>query len=150
MTVPAGGWFNLNNAFESDRFERIVTKPGAASFCVGMPNYPAAYAVNAALRYIRETGVPAINEYARPLVKACMDGLHRLPVDMLTPDDPEALAGIIAFRHPKAGDIHCYLHERRIHVMYHAGRLRVAIHGYNTVQDVDKFLVTLKDALSHV
>ncbi|NLE61053.1 MAG: aminotransferase class V-fold PLP-dependent enzyme [Planctomycetes bacterium] len=150
LTVPAGGWFNLDNAFENDRFERVVTKPGAASFSVGMPNYPAAYAVNAALRYISDTGVAAIHEHAQPLVHACMAGLKRLPVDMLTPDDPHALAGIIAFRHPKAGDIHRHLHERRIHVMYHAGRLRVAIHGYNTADDVDRFLAALKEATSHV
>ena len=150
LTVPAGGWFNIENAFESDRFEHVVTRPGAASFCVGMPNYPAAYAVNAALRYIRDTGVAAIHEHAQPLVRTCMAGLQRLPVEMLTPDKPEALAGIVAFRHSKAGDVHRYLHERRIHVMYHAGRLRVAIHGYNTAQDVDRFLVTLREAFNHV
>jgi selenocysteine lyase/cysteine desulfurase len=31
--------------------------------------------------------------------------------------------------------------------MEHAGRLRVAIHGYNTLQDVERFLHTLGQAL---
>jgi selenocysteine lyase/cysteine desulfurase len=148
-TVPAGGWFNLQNAFDDDRFERTVTKPGAASFSVGMPNYPAVYAVNAALKYIQSVGVQAIDRYAGPLVHSCMDALKQLPVEMLTPDEPDALAGIIAFRHPQAEPIHKFLHQRNIHVMSHAGRLRVAIHGYNTPDDIERLVTALQDALKN-
>jgi selenocysteine lyase/cysteine desulfurase len=34
--------------------------------------------------------------------------------------------------------------------MAHAGRLRVALHGYNTMADVEKFLEKLAEALRHV
>jgi selenocysteine lyase/cysteine desulfurase len=149
-TVPAGGWFNLANAFDDDRFDRTVTKPGAASFCVGMPNYPAVYAANAALGYILAIGIESIHAHAQPLVRACLEGLQRFSLEMLTPDEPESLAGILAFRHPKADEIHRYLHERDIHIMSHAGRLRVAIHGYNTDPDVETFLSTLQEAINHV
>jgi selenocysteine lyase/cysteine desulfurase len=149
-TVPAGGWFNLANAFDADRFERTVTKAGAAGFSVGMPNYPAVYAVHAALSYINAVGLRSIDDHARPLVRACLDELKRVPVEMLTPDDPDALAGILAFRHPAAEQLHARLHTKNIHVMHHAGRLRVAIHGYNTSTDVDTFLRELKEALHHV
>lgn len=148
-TVPAGGWFNLENAFDHDRFDRAVTKPGAASFSVGMPNYAAIYAINAALAYIRSVGVAAIDEHAGPLVRTCLEGLQRLPVQMLTPDEPESLAGIIAFRHADAERLAGALRGRDIHVMHHAGRLRVAIHGYNTMADVERFLEALKEALNH-
>lgn len=149
LTVPAGGWFNLQNAFEADRFERAVSKPGAAGFTVGMPNYPAVYAIHAALGYIHGVGVPAIEAYARPLVRACLEGLRRLPVELITPGAPEALAGIIAFRHPQAERIHHALHAQNIHIMAHAGRLRVAIHGYNTLEDIERFLKALQEALEH-
>lgn len=150
LTVPAGGWFNLQNAFEADRFERIVTKPGAASFCVGMPNYAAIYATQAALEYIDALGVTAIDDHARPLVLACLEGLKELDVDLLTPDEPESLAGILAFRHPRAVAINESLHERDIHIMSHAGRLRVAIHFYNSMADVERLLAALKEALATV
>ncbi len=149
-TVPAGGWFNLENAFDDDRFERAVTKPGAASFSVGMPNYPAVYAVHAALGYIASIGVDAIHDHAQPLVLNCLEELKTLPVELITPDDPEHLAGILAFRHSKAEAIHAQLHRANVHVMSHAGRLRVAIHGYNTAEDVETFLRILKEALAHV
>jgi len=146
-TVPAGGWFHLKNAFDEDRFERTVTRPGAASFSVGMPNYAAVYAVGAALRYIDSIGVAEIDDHARPLVCACLDGLKQLPVELITPDEPDALAGILAFRHPDVERIQRTLHDQDIHVMFHAGRIRVAIHGYNTMDDVERFLAALQAAL---
>lgn len=147
LTVPAGGWFNLQNAFDADRFERALTKPGAASFSVGMPNYPASYAVRAGLEYILDVGVSAIDSHARPLVRECMRELEKMPVQMLTPRREETWAGIVAFRHPQAERLHQSLHERGIHIMAHAGRLRVAIHGYNTASDVQRFLGALREAL---
>ena len=147
LTVRAGGWFGLENAFAPDRFERAVTRSGAASFMVSMPNYPAIYAIEAGLAYIRDVGVAAIDEYSQPLVRACLDGLKRLPVDVITPDEPGALAGIVAFRHPEFSRLNRALHAGDIHVLEHAGRLRVSIHGYNTLQDVEQFLRTLEQAL---
>ncbi|MDB5306423.1 MAG: csd 1 [Gemmataceae bacterium] len=146
-TVPAGGWFNLEDPFGANRFDRAVSKPGAAGFTVGMPNYPAVYAIRAALEYIRDVGVEAIDRHARPLVLSCLEEVRKLPVDLLTPVEPDRVAGIFAFRHPKAEQIHAHLHARNIHVMSHAGRLRVAIHGYNTAADVERFVKELRAAL---
>jgi len=147
-TVPAGGWFNLEDAFGPNRFDRAVSKPGAASFTVGMPNYPVVYATRAALDYVRGVGVANIDRAARPLVLACLDELKKLPVELLTPAEPDHIAGILAFRHPAAERIHAHLHSRNVHVMSHAGRLRVAIHGYNTAADVERFLRELRAALA--
>ena len=146
-TAPAGGWFHLEDAFGPGRFEKAVSKPGAASFTVGMPNYPAVYAIRAGLEYIRGVGVEAIDRHARPLVLACLEEVRKLPVELLTPPEPDHVAGILAFRHPDAGAIHKHLHGQGIHVMSHAGRLRVAVHGYNTAADVERFLVELEAAL---
>ncbi|MEW6754965.1 MAG: aminotransferase class V-fold PLP-dependent enzyme [Candidatus Latescibacterota bacterium] len=150
-TAPAGGWFNLQDPFRADRFEGPArSKPGPESFMVGMPNYPAAYAVGAALGYIQSVGVERIAAHADPLVRQCLDGLRQLPVQVITPDEPGALAGIVSFLHPQAERIHEHLHARDIHVMCHAGRLRVSVHGYNTADDVDHFLRSLAEALRKV
>lgn len=146
-TVPAGGWFNLDDAFGANRFERAINRPGAASFTVGMPNYPAVYAIRAALQFIQSVGVTAIDNATRPLVLACLDGLSKLPVQLLTPADVSAVAGIMAFCHPAADKLAQRLRSKNIHLMHHAGRLRVAIHGYNTMDDVSTFLRELSDAI---
>ena len=147
-TVPAGGWFHLEDAFGPNRFDRAVSKPGAAGFTVGMPNYPAVYATRAALDYIKSVGVDAIDRAARPLVLTCLDELKKLPVELLTPAEPEHVAGILAFRHPAAERINEQLHAKDIHVMSHAGRLRVAIHGYNTPADIDRLIAGLRECLA--
>lgn len=149
-TVPAGGWFHLQDAFGAERFERAISRPGAASFSVGMPNYPALYAIRAGLDYIQSVGVEAIYAAAQPLVYACLEGLRRLPVTLLTPPAHESIAGILAFRHPKFEALNHQLHEQNIHVMAQAGRVRIAIHGYNTAADVEKLLRVLSDALRAV
>lgn len=150
-TVPAGGWFNLEDPFGADRFDRkAVSKPGAAGFTVGMPNYPAVYAIRAGLEYVRGVGVEAIDRHARPLVLHCLEEVRKLPVELLTPVEPDHVAGILAFRHPRADAIHRHLHARNVHVMSHAGRLRVAVHGYNTAADVESFLTELEAALDAV
>jgi cysteine desulfurase/selenocysteine lyase len=146
-TVPAGGWFNLQDAFGAQRFEQAVSLPGAAGFTVGMPNYPAVYAIRAGLEYIRSVGLSAIYNSAQPLTVACLEELARLPIELLTPNDPSSIAGILAFRHPKADQIQQHLRAQNIHVMSHAGRVRIAVHGYNTAQDIEKLLRELRVAL---
>ena len=148
LTAHAGGWFHLENAFEPDRFESAVTKTGAASFSVGMPNYAAIYGCAAALEYIQNVGVEAIEKHCLPLVEQCLDGLKKLNVELISPDRIDELAGILAFVHPQADRIHHLLHEQGIHIMSHAGRLRIAIHGYNTSADIDQLLSVLSSALS--
>jgi selenocysteine lyase/cysteine desulfurase len=147
VTVPAGGWFNMRDPFGADRFDRPVTNlPGAAGFTVGMPNYAAVYCIAAALEYIAGVGVEAIDESTQPLMEACMNGLRKLPVEIITPDDPASWAGILAFRHDDADRIAAALREKNVHIMSHAGRLRVSIHGYNTMQDIEVLLRGLHDA----
>ena len=145
--VPAGGWFNLQDAFGPRRFDHAQSQPGAAGFTVGMPNFPAVYAIRAALDYLRDIGVENIDRAARPLVLACLKGLSDLPIELLTPPQEESLAGILAFRHPQAERIHRALRQKNIHTMYHAGRLRISLHAYNTMQDVETFLQELQTLL---
>lgn len=149
-TVPAGGWFPIEDPFGAARFERAVSRPGAASFALGMPNYPAVYALRAALDYVDRVGVAAIDRAARPLVLACLEGLSKLPVDLLSPRDDAALAGILAFRHPASEEIARRLRAKDVHIMSHAGRLRVSLHGYNTTDDVEAFLRELHASLQAV
>ncbi|MDP6777745.1 MAG: aminotransferase class V-fold PLP-dependent enzyme [Candidatus Latescibacteria bacterium] len=148
LTAATGGWFGKEDPFRDDRFDTPShSKPGAESYMVGMPNYAAIYAINAGLEYIHGVGIEAIDAHARPLVMAVLEGLKKLPVELLTPDDPASIAGILAFCHPDSERIHRLLHDRGIHVMHQAGRVRISLHGYNTMEHVDALLGALADAL---
>ena len=95
-------------------------------------------------------GVVKIGRAARPLVDVCREGLTELPVEQLTPVDPESMAVIVASRNPHADQLQTHLRANGVHVMWQAGRVHVALHSYNTQADVEKFLGTLRDALNRV
>ena len=80
------------------------------------------YAIAAALEFIKGIGVAEIDRVARPLVLAALEGLAGLPVELLTPREESALAGILALRHPRADEIARSLRARGIHLMCHARR----------------------------
>ena len=144
LTTHAGGWLHLQNAFAADRFERAVTKTGAASFSVGMPNFVALYALNASLRYLENVGIAKIAAHADPLVREAEAGLRALGVK------PMCLwngTGILAFQHERSTELHAALEREDIHVMHNAGRIRLAVHGYNTAEDIGQFLRVLHTLL---
>lgn len=147
LTVPAGGWFNLENAFDESRFNSLQTKVGAGSFMVGMPNYAAIYAINAALGYIENIGVAKINDHANRLTELVREAIADLPVELLGPKKPARPSGIVSFKHPEFERINSVLHAENIHVMAHAGRMRVAVHGYNTTSEVHQMVERLKGAI---
>ena len=150
LTTRAGGWFHLQNAFEADRFERTVPRRGAASFSVGMPNFAAIYALDAALRYVEATGVPAIARHADPLVLRLHEGLLAVGLSPMAPKQAAGGSGILAFQHPQAPALHAALLRENIHAMHHAGRIRFAIHGFNTAGEVDQTLTVLRTALARL
>ncbi len=147
LTTHAGGWNHIANAFDADRFESARIKPGAMSFSVGMPNFISLYALDAALRYLDQTGVAAIAAHADPLVARVHAGLRELGIAPLCAEQPANPSGIISFRHEKSAQINEALLAANIHIMHQAGRMRVAVHGYNTEADVEKLLATLRRAL---
>jgi selenocysteine lyase/cysteine desulfurase len=144
LTTRAGGWFHLQNAFDADRFERALPKTGVASYSVGMPNFVALYALNASLRYLESIGVANISRHADPLSAAVTNGLLDLGLTPMSPWLPGNPSGIIAFRHSRSAEIHDALEREEVHVMHTAGRVRIAVHGYNTQADIDKLLAVLK------
>jgi selenocysteine lyase/cysteine desulfurase len=150
LTTHAGGWYHLRNAFDPDRFERAETKKGAASFSVGMPNFVALYALNASLRYLEAVGVERIVAQADPLVAEVEAGLSDLGLKLLCPWRPENPSGIVAFKHEDCSLLHTALEHEHIHVMHQAGRIRIAVHGYNTREDVANLLRVMETILRRV
>ena len=144
LTTHAGGWYHLSNAFDADRFERAVTKTGALSFSVGMPSFAALYALNAALRYVDGVGVEVISSHADPLVREMRDGLVAMGFQPMAPLHDSRPVGIVAFMHERSTQIHAALEKAEVHVMHNAGRIRLAVHGYNTREDVQRALACLQ------
>lgn len=140
LTPRAGGWFHLQNAFDADRFERATPKTGAAGYSVGMPSFGPIYALRAGMEFIEAVGVAKIAAHADPLLAQVDAGLRDLG---LCPMAPLSGSGILAFKHERSAEIHAKLEACEIHVMHHAGRIRVAVHGYNQAEDIEALLRAL-------
>jgi len=144
LTPRAGGWNNLENAFDADRFERAAIRRGAPGYAVGMPNFAAIYALEAALLYLETVSVAAIAAHADPLVARAAAGLAAAGLELMCPAEAARPGGILAFRHADSQRLHEQLERESIRVMHHAGRIRIAIHGYNTADDVDRLLDAIR------
>ena len=105
-----------------------------------MPSFAPLYALNAAMEFLLTVGVPAIAAHADPLVQAVHQGLTEAG---LKPLAPWTASGIVAFQHPDSERLNQALREENIHLMHQAGRMRVAVHGYNTTNDIEKVLTSL-------
>lgn len=144
LTTRAGGWFHIQNAFDPDRFERAEPAKGAAGFAVGMPNFAAIYALGAGMEYLQKIGVPEIARQADQIVASLHENLEILGIRTMAPPQPDNPAGIVAFQHPREKEINEGLLKENIHIMSQAGRLRVAVHGYNRMIDVERLADVLK------
>lgn len=98
------------------------------------------------LQYLETIGIDAIVRHADPLVARLDAGLVELGLAPLAPFAAASCSGIVAFRHPASERIHRSLRRENIHVMHHAGRIRVAVHGYNLARDIDTLLDVLRRA----
>lgn len=145
VTARAGGWYNLANAFEEDRFTRAESLPGAASFAVGMPSFPAIYTLKAGMDFLNEIGVGAIADHTDQLVTHLHEGLKELGIQTMSPHQPGNSSGIVSFQSDNDEALSKTLHERNIHIMHQAGRLRVAVHGYNQMSEIDAILKALAE-----
>jgi cysteine desulfurase / selenocysteine lyase len=145
MTTKAGGWYHIRNAFDTDRFEQADHQVGAASYAVGMPSFAPIYALNAAMEFLLSIGVEKIARYADPLVQKAYEGLVERGISPLA---ALTASGIVAFKHSDAEHIYQTLRSKHVHVMHQAGRLRLALHGYNTDADVSRFFEVLDSILT--
>ena len=140
ITTRAGGWFHLVDGFDSDRFERYETEMGARSFSVGMPAFPSIYALRAGMEHVAGIGVAKIAAHADPIVARVCEGLSELGI---RPMSPNGGSGIVAFQHDRDDEIGVALLDQDIHVMNHAGRIRISVHGYNQMDDAEALLGVL-------
>ena len=105
------------------------------------------YAVERAVRLAQAVGMDKIVAHADPLVARVHAGLQELGITALSAAQPGCSSGIVAFKHENSAAINDALLAQNIHVMHQVGRIRIAVHGYNTAEDIDKLLAALRSAI---
>ena len=104
---------------------------------------------NESLRLFLETGVANIEAHVRALTDRLLAGLHRLGVEVITPHARWSERSAIVTFIPK-GDAQALaraLDKAGIAVSERGGGIRVSVHGYNTVEEIERLLTTLEELM---
>ncbi|HZO49196.1 MAG TPA: aminotransferase class V-fold PLP-dependent enzyme [Gaiellaceae bacterium] len=137
------GWFADEDIFRMD-ISDYSPAADARRFDAGTPPVPNIYAGLAGMALVEEAGVPAIEEHVRGLTALLIDGLAELGATVVTPRDPAQRGALVCVRSTDVGRLVDELREERIVVSMRDDNLRIALHLYNTEDDVDAVLGALR------
>jgi selenocysteine lyase/cysteine desulfurase len=113
--------------------------PDARRYELGLPSLPGVFAARAGIELLLAVGIDRIHAHVERLASRCIDGLEERGGDVITPREPVARAGVIAARHPDIQRVFAVCRARRVDIGA-IGSLRIDPHGFNTDDDVDRFL----------
>ena len=146
--VGPAGWFSAESCYMPDRLERFHPRKDAGRFHAGMPNFDSVYALAAALEYHTPERVAQRYEELKPLVALLRQGLERLGLPVLTPREPADQAGIVAFACAASAEVKQRLAARGVHIHGDDGRVRAALHWYNDVEQVQRYLEAVREVMA--
>jgi selenocysteine lyase/cysteine desulfurase len=95
-----------------------------------------------------ETGVTQIERHVLTLGTRLLEGLRDLPLEIITPADPELRAGIVAWLDADPRATAAALSARGIEVTGSSGRVRAGIHLYNDARDIDRLIDAMREIMA--
>jgi selenocysteine lyase/cysteine desulfurase len=137
------GWFADENIFAMDISDYSPAR-NARRFEAGTPPVPSIYAGVAGASIIAEAGTAAIERHVDGLAGRLIDGLDALGATTVTPRAPEERGPLVCVRSTDVDALLRNLAEDRIVASSRDGNLRIALHLYNTDDDVDVVLSALE------
>jgi selenocysteine lyase/cysteine desulfurase len=133
------GWFADEDIFEM-QIERYRPHPSARRYDAGTPPIPNIYAGLAGIELILASGVGEIRDHVAVLAEALVDGCGELGARVVVPNGRGPL---VCIRSTDAPALVAALAEENIVTSERDSNLRVSLHLYNTVADVDAVLAAL-------
>jgi len=137
------GWFADRNIFDMDH-RRYEPSPTARRFEAGTPPVPSIYAGIAGMELMMEIGIPETREHVLGLTERLMTGVDELGGVVATPREPERHGALTCVRSTDTHALVAALAEDGIVTSDRAGNLRISPHAYNTEDDIDVVLDSLR------
>jgi selenocysteine lyase/cysteine desulfurase len=146
LGVPHIGVRNLQPGDGRTLFESgLELYPDARRFEPSVPNLPAILAMGASLELLMEAGLAQIDAHNRGLCQRFVEGLLQKGYEVVTSQRPGESAGIVCAVKPGVDQevIREHLASRRILCAVRGGRIRLAPHLFNTLDEVEQVIATL-------
>jgi selenocysteine lyase/cysteine desulfurase len=137
------GWFADENIFAMDHTDYSPAHT-AARFQSGTPPVPAIYAGIAGIELMQEIGIAATRDHVNGLNAHLLEGLDELGATVVTPRAAEARGALMCIKSKDSNALVAALDREGIVTSERDGNLRVSAHCYNTVEDVDAVLASLR------
>lgn len=122
----------------------------ASRFEGGTPNFVGALSLATSIDLIDTAGTARIATHVLALTDQLCDGLASLDAEIETVRGPKVSSGIVTFSVPGHDSVELgksMQHHDGIVTTWRAGGIRVAPHGYNNVEDIDRLLEALSRAV---
>jgi selenocysteine lyase/cysteine desulfurase len=139
ITQAHCGWISVQNAWDFFDY-RLDLQPDARRYENGTFNSIGITGYHGALRLFEDIGHDRVADLVRENTAYTFRRSRELELDVVTPEEVEARAGIVTFRHERAEEIQQHLRERRMVVSARVGHVRVSPHCYNTPEEIDAVL----------
>jgi kynureninase len=115
-------------------------------FQSGTPNVPALYSARAGYEIVASIGVPAIRERSLALTRRIIDAAQAAGYRLNTPLDDRERGGSVIIDVPDSGSVADELIRRGVIIDHRPGAgIRMAPHFYNTEQEIDHAMATLRE-----
>jgi selenocysteine lyase/cysteine desulfurase len=141
------GWGGRENPFAFD-LKDLTWAPVARRFDTGTPPIFEAFVARAAMDFLYEVGLDAIQDWTETLSRALIEGGKARGLQLLGSDDPTQKAPTTAFLVPE--DSHLIEEKLRAKGILASARgpaIRLAPHFYSTLEDVEIALNALEKIL---
>ncbi|MFI5523600.1 aminotransferase class V-fold PLP-dependent enzyme [Streptomyces platensis] len=140
----ATGWFGRCNPFDFNPRD-IDYPPEARRFESGTPAIPAVYGAVAGMRVLAALNPEDVRAHVAELGQYAHDTLTAHGEDVRSPADASLRGPQVALLDANPDDLAGYLATRRIITSPRGELLRIALHHYNTVEDVDTIAAAIRD-----
>ncbi|MFN2627128.1 MAG: aminotransferase class V-fold PLP-dependent enzyme [Gaiellaceae bacterium] len=139
----ATGWFADKNIFEMDHTD-YSPAPTATRFQSGTPPVPSIYAGIAGMELVNEIGIAETREHVLALNSRLIEGLDELKAQLVTPRRPKQRGALLCVRSTDSKALVAALACEGIVTSERNGNLRISAHAYNSIEDVDAVLQSLR------
>jgi len=143
------GWFSAEYEDFSSLYPVRPLKKDAGRFQPANENYIGLVGLTESLRMLNDIGAARIESIILELSHALMEKLKDLGCILFTPREQSRRAGIVSFKMPGVESQRLYeaLTQRQIVCSLREGWVRIAIHFYNTNQEIDSVVELIESYL---
>lgn len=146
---PFIGWASVKpEIFDTLEFWDIWTvhlSATASRFEVGSPSYVSFVGAAVAIQILLDVGIESIQRRVFGLTESLMNSVKGLGFRLTTPEDRECRSGIVHFLVDEAQEKQEMLRQNGIIVSARSNGLRVAPHFYNTEEEIELLIRTLRN-----